>query len=274
MPAFIDLTGRTFGFVSAVKRIKNGKWYQTRWLFQCECGNQFEADAFCITSGRQKSCGCKSPNRRKEMSGLTFGKWTVLSRSSRSGSAHAGKNRRYEYWECQCECGATRTVHGPSLRRGTSLGCRACVDTSGDSNPWRRMVRKKHGANYVPRENPWYRRANGLKMRARATGLEFGFSSNCECALYLMEIAPERCPVFGVKFEDGIRGRWSRNAPSVDRIRNSDGYVRGNLQVISLRANTMKTDATAEELEQFARWITSTVGPTWESHLSPSYAWH
>ena len=44
-------------------------------------------------------------------------------------------------------------------------------------------------------------------------------------------------------------------SPSVDRIRGELGYVRGNICVISWRANKLKADATAEELEAIAAYI-------------------
>jgi hypothetical protein len=45
------------------------------------------------------------------------------------------------------------------------------------------------------------------------------------------------------------------DAPSLDKIDPKLGYVPGNIQVISHKANAMKWDATREELRAFAKWV-------------------
>jgi hypothetical protein len=59
---------------------------------------------------------------------------------------------------------------------------------------------------------------------------------------------PEICPVLGIPIVSSV-GDASHNSPSLDRIDSSKGYVIGNVQVISQRANSLKSDATVEELE-------------------------
>jgi hypothetical protein len=50
-----------------------------------------------------------------------------------------------------------------------------------------------------------------------------------------------------------VTGRDS--SPSLDRIDNSKGYVKGNVAVISFRANTLKNNATADELRAIANFM-------------------
>jgi hypothetical protein len=38
------------------------------------------------------------------------------------------------------------------------------------------------------------------------------------------------------------------NRPTIDRIENDKGYVEGNVAIISFRANSIKHDATIDEL--------------------------
>lgn len=58
---------------------------------------------------------------------------------------------------------------------------------------------------------------------------------------------PEVCPVLGIPLNHGT-GRRHDGSPTIDRIINDLGYVKGNVIVISWRANRIKSDATLDEL--------------------------
>jgi hypothetical protein len=73
---------------------------------------------------------------------------------------------------------------------------------------------------------------------------------------YLLEIAVEKCPVFGFELAwNGVRGSIQPNSPSLDRIVPELGYIKGNVRYLSNQANTMKSYATKEQLKQFAEWV-------------------
>lgn len=62
---------------------------------------------------------------------------------------------------------------------------------------------------------------------------------------------PRSCPVFPwivLEYKTGIGRSEIDSSPSLDRIDNTKGYVRGNVRVISHRANGLKSDATDKEL--------------------------
>jgi hypothetical protein len=64
---------------------------------------------------------------------------------------------------------------------------------------------------------------------------------------------PEKCPVLGIPLFVGA-GKPSGNSPTVDRRIPELGYVRGNVSVISHRANRIKGAATSDELMRVALW--------------------
>ena len=65
---------------------------------------------------------------------------------------------------------------------------------------------------------------------------------------------PEFCPVLGLRLQyDDSKGCFNEardNCASFDKIDPSKGYTRGNVHVISMRANRIKNDSTLEELEK------------------------
>lgn len=65
---------------------------------------------------------------------------------------------------------------------------------------------------------------------------------------------PETCPVFGVSLKKA-ENRQKRHSPSLDKFIPKLGYVKGNVYVISQRANMLKWDATVEEIEALARYM-------------------
>lgn len=85
------------------------------------------------------------------------------------------------------------------------------------------------------------------KKRALKRNIPFGL---CPSDI----VVPDTCPILGLPLVVN-RGRCGPNSPTLDRIIPDVGYVPGNVQVISHRANTIKSDATADELEAVARYI-------------------
>jgi hypothetical protein len=83
------------------------------------------------------------------------------------------------------------------------------------------------------------------RRRAKRDGLAFD--------LTLEDIhIPQHCPVLGIRLARGKNGRQCRTSPSLDRVIPRRGYTRGNVLVVSWRANELKKNATPEELERVA----------------------
>lgn len=92
--------------------------------------------------------------------------------------------------------------------------------------------------------NPQYYLWNHARQRAAAAGIPFDLTVEDI-------VIPEVCPVFGVKLEWGVGVRGWRNlwAPSLDKIKPELGYVRGNVMIISNRANHLKSNGSIAEFE-------------------------
>jgi hypothetical protein len=67
-------------------------------------------------------------------------------------------------------------------------------------------------------------------------------------------IIPEYCPILNLKLIKNHKG-WAPDAPTLDRIIPEKGYVKGNVKVISGKANVMKNNATLKELKVFTENI-------------------
>jgi hypothetical protein len=91
---------------------------------------------------------------------------------------------------------------------------------------------------------PEYTMYHNAKRRARYESIPFDIS-------FTDIVIPDTCPVLGTKFDTSNR----ETSPSLDRIIPHLGYVKGNISVISMRANRLKSDATEQELRQIANYI-------------------
>ena len=93
--------------------------------------------------------------------------------------------------------------------------------------------------------NPSSRMLTAARKRAKEKGIPINITENDI-------IIPDICPILGIPLEravgmgSGLRGQ---NSPSLDRIIPELGYVKGNVWVISIRANILKRDATLAELQ-------------------------
>jgi len=69
---------------------------------------------------------------------------------------------------------------------------------------------------------------------------------------------PELCPVLGIKIEFA-NGKANDNSPSLDKIIPLKGYIKGNIAIISQRANWIKRDANIDEIEKLLNWMRNVI---------------
>src|SRR5271155_5701967 len=56
-----QLLGRTFADLTVLRRVKNNRHHQTRWLCACVCGNETIVLGYHLIQNHTKSCGCLRP---------------------------------------------------------------------------------------------------------------------------------------------------------------------------------------------------------------------
>lgn len=95
--------------------------------------------------------------------------------------------------------------------------------------------------------NPLTVLLSAAKRRAKNKGLKFTITKDDI-------VIPKQCPVLGIQLFQG-KGKPGDNSPSLDRINNSLGYIKGNVFIISHRANSIKRNATIEELEKIIEYM-------------------
>lgn len=152
----------------------------------------------------------------EDLSRRTFGRLYVH-------NATGVKKNGQMLWICQCECGNIKHVKHWNLLGGSTRSC-GCLQKELVAE---RKPGTKHGMAYSKE----YRMLDGARQRSRLRGLPFD--------LELSDIViPDTCPLLGTPMI----------SPSLDRIDNSKGYTKDNVMVVSKRANTLKGDASLEEL--------------------------
>lgn len=135
---------------------------------------------------------------------------------------------------------------------GRKMYCKTCVRKKSQKwyeekskNPeWRQEKNEKaklyrNGSGKI---NAMYAAA---KSRAKARNIEFTITHSDI-------VIPMHCPILGMKLSFDTVER--DNSPSIDRIDNSKGYTPDNIQIISWRANYLKSSATLDELKLLAQF--------------------
>ncbi len=168
-----------------------------------------------------------------DLTNKKFGLYLVLKREGYLGKATA--------WVCRCECGKVKRIRGGDLRDKKVLSC-GCYHSRELS---RRMI--THGQTKTIR----YELLMNAKSRAKEKGLPFNLT------IETIPSVPTHCPYLGIELHCGDK-KQNQHSPSLDRIEPQLGYVHGNVQIISYRANAMKGTASFKEFEKmYLAWKAS-----------------
>ena len=137
-------------------------------------------------------------------------------------------------------CGAELTAENwfPSFQKKNRKCCKTCQVARTEAN--RKKDKQSNPAKHILRN---------AKKRALRDGLPFDLTEDDI-------VTPDRCPVLGIPLVFN-EGHVKDDSPSLDKFIPEKGYVRGNVSIISHRANVMKSNATVQEVEALLRWMQS-----------------
>ncbi len=124
-------------------------------------------------------------------------------------------------------CGVEKDLNSFSLHKECKSGydISRCKDCKKSKIDWRKVPLEKRILN---------------RCKSRAVKLKRDFDLDLSDI-----IIPEVCPVFKTPFIYG-HPDWTY---SIDRIDNRKGYVKGNILIVSNKANRLKNNASIEDLQ-------------------------
>lgn len=143
------------------------------------------------------------------------------------------------------------------MKDGKDCYCRPCryayhrerKDIVNNRRRERMTTDPEHRKKELEKKNISYRKniqtAILARARIRAVKNNFEFTITKEDI-----IIPKFCPILEVPLIVGTKGNYLF-APSLDRVDNTKGYIKGNVRVISMLANSMKNTADLELLYKF-----------------------
>ena len=166
--------------------------------------------------------------------------------------------------KCGEEKKLTEFYANSKSKDGKRPNCKVCQNKTKDK--WEKKNKEKIAAyvkEYRSREDVKARRLQHQKKwreknldwelwhKAKKRSEKSGVPFNIERSDVII---PETCPVLGIPLFI-TKGTIGDNSPTIDKIIPEKGYVKGNIAVISARANRIKCDASLEEFELIYNWI-------------------
>lgn len=138
-------------------------------------------------------------------------------------------------------------IHKTRTRHVENMVCVTCAEegnTRYSRNREDRLAKAKEYQKTWRRAYPERAMLSGVKSTALMKHLAFD--------LTIDDInIPELCPVLGLPMDRRDRD----HTPSVDRRDNSKGYVKGNIRIISNRANRLKGEASIDEVRAILAYM-------------------
>lgn len=170
-----------------------------------------------------------------DLSGKHIGKLVVISRASNVG--------RRVRWNCKCSCGNTKTMWACNLLTKASQSCGCSLHKYGKQNQnWK-------GYGDLGMRQFWEIK-DGASRRKHLFDISIVYLWN------LFRKQNGKCSLSGVNLVlNSQKDGKMLGTASLDRIDNTKGYVKGNVQWVHKDVNFMKQDLSQREFVEYCRLI-------------------
>ena len=123
-----DITGMRSGKLVAVEKTDIKKNSSYMWRCKCDCGKEVLLEAYRITGGHVKSCGCgRKLKLAKDLTGQRFGRLVAVRRLDE-------KQNSCYFWLCKCDCGRYTKVSTNRLMSDVVHSCGCLVVENARNN--------------------------------------------------------------------------------------------------------------------------------------------
>jgi hypothetical protein len=86
-----------------------------------------------------------------------------------------------------------------------------------------------------------------IKSRCKKENVEFNITEEDL-------VLPTHCPIFGMELEAAVGRGAKDNSYSLDRVNPQGGYVKGNVVIVSNKANRMKNNGSLDDLKKLVEY--------------------
>ena len=156
------------------------------------------------------------------------------------------KNQVFKDRECRI-CGTSFTPTHPQ----EAMCSKVCVKVNNNNKRRAHRLTSTRDRDALKKwndNNPVKTMINAARTRAKNRNLEFNITSEDL-------VLPTHCPILGLKLSRAKGGKRNQESYALDRIDNTKGYIKGNVHIISDRANRIKNDSTLDELKAIVNYL-------------------
>ena len=173
-----------------------------------------------------------------EILGQRFGKLTTI------GIAPKDKWKRstYRCWICKCDCGNETIVRSTHLVKGDTISCGCALKRKCSEHP--------NWTGYEEISGNFF-----YSIKAHAVQRDLRFDITIKDAWDVFITQNRKCALTKLPLNFPTSGRNRDGTASLDRIDNSKGYTRENIQWLHKDINIMKMDFTTAEFINYCQLV-------------------